>query len=133
MAVNATLTEYSDIIFPLEADQVVNGTSLTLGSGDQLDGGAGFDVLALSGGGSFNLGSLAKFVGFEKVTLVNETNSNASLYLRDNTENQVIVSRGSSGLSNWAEKPLISVYFGSGKNLITAGNEEDAFIGSDAK
>jgi hypothetical protein len=49
----------------------VNGTEATLNSGDSLTGGAGTDVLALFGSGTFRVDQLATFAGFETITLNN--------------------------------------------------------------
>ncbi|KQP72782.1 hypothetical protein ASF60_11570 [Methylobacterium sp. Leaf113] len=46
---------------------VYSGMTSTYTGGDQLDGGAGYDVLALTGPGSFDLAGLAQFTGFEEV------------------------------------------------------------------
>ena len=68
-----TLTTGSDTIAGTAADDTVNGTAATLNSGDSLTGGAGTDVLALSGGGSFHVDQLATFAGFESITLNTST------------------------------------------------------------
>ncbi|MBR1301741.1 hypothetical protein [Bradyrhizobium sp. AUGA SZCCT0042] len=65
----------------LAHDDTVYATSATLNAGDSLTGGAGRDVLALVDSGSFDLGQLATFTGFERIRLDNATNSSASLTL----------------------------------------------------
>src|SRR3984893_10999677 len=59
----------------------VYGTAATLNPGDSLTGGAGTDVLALIGSGTFRVDQLATFTGFEKVTLDNQSPSFANLVL----------------------------------------------------
>ena len=65
----------------LPADDTVYATAATLNAGDSLTGGAGTDVLALVGSGTFRVDQLATFTGFERITLDNATNSFAQLYL----------------------------------------------------
>ena len=54
-------------------DDTVNGTAATLNAGDRLTGGAGNDVLALYGSGTFHVDQLAIFTGFSIITLNNFT------------------------------------------------------------
>ena len=56
-------------------------TAATLNAGDSLTGGAGTDVLALVGSGTFRVDQLATFTGFERIRLDNATNYSASLTL----------------------------------------------------
>ena len=51
----------------------MNGTAATLNAGDSLTGGAGNDVLALYGSGTFHVDQLAIFTGFGSITLNNFT------------------------------------------------------------
>ncbi|WP_204268548.1 hypothetical protein, partial [Escherichia coli] len=67
------LTPNADTVLPSDEDQIVYATALTFNPSDSLEGGAGFDTLALSGSGTFDLGSPLRFTGFEAVTLTNET------------------------------------------------------------
>jgi hypothetical protein len=48
--------------------------------GDSLTGGAGTDVLALAGSGTFHVDQLAAFTGFERITLDNAANSSSQLF-----------------------------------------------------
>ena len=76
-----TLTTGPDTFVGGPADDTVNGTAATLNAGDSLTGGAGTDVLALYGSGTFRVDQLATFTGFESITLNNFTNGGATLYL----------------------------------------------------
>jgi hypothetical protein len=75
-----TLTTGSDTVVGGPEGNTVSATSATLNPGDSLTGGAGTDVLALVGGGTFRIDQLATFTGFEKITL-NSAGSSASLTL----------------------------------------------------
>ena len=76
-----SLTVGPDTINGTGADDTVNGTAVTLNAGDQLTGGAGIDVLALYGSGTFRADQLAAFAGFESIALNNFTNGTAYLYI----------------------------------------------------
>ena len=76
-----TLTTGTDTVAGGAADDTVYATSATLNAGDSLTGGAGTDVLALVGSGTFRVDQLATFTGFERITLDNATNNYASLSL----------------------------------------------------
>ena len=76
-----TLTAGADTVVGGAADDTVYATAATLNAGDSLTGGAGTDVLALVGSGTFHVDQLASFTGFERITLDNATNSSAQLYL----------------------------------------------------
>ena len=78
---NFTLTAGADTMVGGAADDTVYATAATLNAGDSLTGGAGTDVLALVGSGSFRIDQLASFTGFERIRLDNATNSSASLTL----------------------------------------------------
>jgi hypothetical protein len=78
---NFSLTADADTMVGGAADDTVYATAATLNAGDSLTGGAGTDVLALVGSGSFGLGQLATFTGFESIRLDNATNYSASLTL----------------------------------------------------
>ena len=75
------LTTGNDTIVTPFSGSTVYATAATLNAGDSLTGGAGTDVLALVGSGSFGLGQLATFTGFERIRLDNATNQSASLTL----------------------------------------------------
>ena len=78
---NFTLTAGADTVVGGAANDTVYATAATLNAGDSLTGGAGTDVLALVGSGTFHVDQLASFTGFERITLNNVTNSFAQLYL----------------------------------------------------
>lgn len=129
MPTRVSLTTGSDTILPSGDDQTVGATWPTLNTSDRLDAGGGYDVLELAGDGTFNLGTLVSFTGFETIRLTNETLNVSTLYLSNTSNAEVFVGRGASnattGLNGAA---LISVYLGTGVNLITAGDENDAFF-----
>ena len=75
---NFTLTAGADTVVGGAADDTVYATAATLNAGDSLTGGAGTDVLALVGSGTFRVDQLASFTGFERIRLDNATNSFAS-------------------------------------------------------
>ena len=62
---NFTLTAGADTVVGSAADDTVYATAATLNAGDSLTGGAGTDVLALVGSGTFRVDQLATFTGFE--------------------------------------------------------------------
>src|SRR5712672_1072696 len=78
---NFSLTTDADTVVGGAADDTVYATAATLNAGDSLTGGAGTDVLALVGSGSFSLDQLATFTGFESIRLDNATNYFSSLTL----------------------------------------------------
>jgi hypothetical protein len=78
---NFSLTADADTVVGGAADDTVYATAATLNAGDSLTGGAGTDVLALVGSGSFGLDQLATFTGFERIRLDNVTNSFSFLTL----------------------------------------------------
>jgi hypothetical protein len=78
---NFTLTVNADTVVGGAADDTVNGTAATLNAGDSLTGGAGTDVLALVGSGTFRVDQLASFTGFESIGLNNTTNNYSFLTL----------------------------------------------------
>ncbi|MGU3361942.1 hypothetical protein ACLBWX_16555 [Methylobacterium sp. M6A4_1b] len=143
MSSMTVLTTGQDTVLPLDGDQIVqataatlnagtsvyNGTTPTYTGGDQLDGGAGYDVLALTGPGSFDLANLAQFAGFEEVRLTNATSSYAYLALRDGVDLKVTLSDGTAPPT--ADFPLysstggINVTLGTGRVTLQGGNESD--------
>jgi hypothetical protein len=62
------LTTGNDTIVAPSSGATVYATADTLNAGDRLTGGAGTDVLALSGSGTFHVDQLAAFTGFESIT-----------------------------------------------------------------
>ncbi|MEQ8355559.1 MAG: calcium-binding protein, partial [Kiloniellaceae bacterium] len=83
-------------------DDTVQAAAAAFNVADDLDGGLGTDTLVLTGGGTFNLPGLARFVNFEALVM---DNSGASLTLRD-------------GIS-------LSVTAGLGADIVTLGNGND--------
>ena len=75
------LTPGNDTFVAPSSGSTVYATAATLNAGDSLTGGAGTDVLALVGSGTFRVDQLASFIGFESIRLNNATNSFASLTL----------------------------------------------------
>src|SRR3954451_24786296 len=108
---NFTLTTGSDTVTGTAGNDTVNGTAATLNAGDSLIGGAGTDVLALYGSGTFQGDQLATFTGFESITLNNFTNGYASLFLG----NQSIAV---SGYGSGSEQ----VFLGSGAVIFQGGS-----------
>ena len=68
------LTTGNDTIVTPSSGSTVYATAATLNAGDSLTGGAGTDVLALVGSGTFRVDQLASFTGFERIRLDNATN-----------------------------------------------------------
>ncbi|WP_189338552.1 beta strand repeat-containing protein [Sphingobium sp. SCG-1] len=140
------LTTGNDTVLPLDGDQVVAATSATLTAmtmtydgtttryfGDQLDGGAGYDVLSLTGSGNFNLSTLLQFTGFEEVRLTNATSSAASLTLRDGVDITVTLSDGTApSTGSYPSTGGISVALGTGRVTLQGGNESDTISASAA-
>src|SRR3954470_19788779 len=83
---NYTLTTGTDTFVGTSADETVNGTSAALNATDSLDGGTGYDALALFGSGTFDLSSLAQFIGFEEVDVTNITGGASNLTLRNGVD-----------------------------------------------
>ncbi|WP_441279892.1 Ig-like domain-containing protein [Bradyrhizobium sp. 63_E2_N1_3] len=83
---SVTLTTGTDTIVGTSNDDTINGTAATLNSADQIDGGAGYDTLALFGAGSFDLSALAQFLGMEEVDLVNITGGQSNLTLANGSD-----------------------------------------------
>src|SRR4051812_3570128 len=101
-----SLTSGADTFVGDAADDTVNGTAATLNAGDRLTGGAGTDVLALYGSGTFRIDQLAVFTGFETISLNNFTNGSAYLYLGNQPLKVTGVGSGgewiqSSSAANW--------------------------------
>jgi hypothetical protein len=75
------LTAGNDTIVTPSSGATVYATAATLNPGDSLTGGAGIDVLELSGSGFFNIDQLASFTGFESIKLDSGTTNGSSAYL----------------------------------------------------
>ena len=65
----------SDTVVGVAVDDTVYAIAATLNAGDSLTGGAGTDVLSLSGTGTFRIDQLAAFPGFEQIALNNASSS----------------------------------------------------------
>ncbi len=111
-----SLTTGSDTVAGTTGDDTVNGTAATLNAGDRLTGGAGSDVLALYGSGTFQVDQLTIFTGFEGITLTNFTNDRATLTLG----NQSIAVTGYGSGSEYVNLGSGAVTFqgGSGDNNV---------------
>ena len=101
-------------------DNTVYGTAATLTGGDSLTGGSGTNVLDLIGSGNFDISQLAKFVGFQRITLNNATNSYAYLTLNNqpvelDATGFLSISVGSA--SNWNNSDIINGDTSSGAQL----------------
>ncbi|WP_354067025.1 hypothetical protein [Bradyrhizobium sp. OAE829] len=88
---NVFLTTGVDLQFPSELNTKVIGTASTLNSSDQIDGGAGFDVLTLYGAGTYHLDTVSQLNGFEQVNFKNLGNSSSQIYLRDGEDISVTI------------------------------------------
>jgi hypothetical protein len=75
------LTTGNDTVATASWGATVYATAATLNPGDSLTGGAGIDVLELSGSGFFNLDQLASFTGFERIKVDSGTTIGSSAYL----------------------------------------------------
>ena len=105
------LTPGNDTFVGTGADEtVVGATASTLHAGDQLDGGAGTDTLALFGSGTFDLTSLAQFTAFE---LVQVNGGGYSLKLPD-AQNIDVDASAATGSG--------TVTLGSGVSTVTLGS-----------
>jgi hypothetical protein len=93
-----TLTTGPDTFVGAPGSNTVNGTAATLNAGDSLTGGAGTNVRALYGSGTFRIDQLAAFTGFESITLNNYTNGSASLYLDSHPVSVTGLGSGSEAL-----------------------------------
>ena len=69
------LTTGNDTFVAPSSGSAVYARAATLNAGDSLTGGAGTDVLALVGNGTFRVDQLASFTGFERITLDNVGNA----------------------------------------------------------
>ena len=97
-----SLTTGNDTLVAPASGSTVYATAATLNAGDSLTGGAGTDVLVLSGSGTFRVDHLANFTGFENIRLDNATNSFANLTL----DSQAIEVDATGPLSIQAFSPL---------------------------
>jgi hypothetical protein len=131
---NFTLTVGADTVAGGAADDTVNGTAATLNAGDSLAGGAGTDVLALYGSGTFRVDQLATFTGFESIALNNFTSGDVNLYL--GSQAIEVIGYGSGREQAYLGSGAVRFQGGSGTNLVystsasnwNAGNSIDAAI-----
>ncbi len=84
-----TLTTALDTVVASASNVQVLGNANTLNGVDVLDGGAGFDSLVLYGTGTYDLNSVATYDGFEEVVMVNLTNTDVTLTLKDGSSTDV--------------------------------------------
>jgi len=120
------LTTGPDTFGGTGADETVNGTSTTLNAGDQLDGGGGYDYLALFGPGMFDLSTLAQFTGFEQVDLVNLLGGSSSLRLRNGVALTVTVENFGGGTIWLADSAVTVTFIGSGGSSYTVNSSSGA-------
>src|SRR5262249_50913384 len=80
-------------------NDTVDATSATPNAPDILDGGGGYNTLALFGSGNFDLSGLAQFTNFQEVDLTNITGGQSNLTLRNGIDLTVNVGNesGSGG------------------------------------
>jgi hypothetical protein len=113
---NFTLTVGADTVAGGAADDTVNGTAATLNAGDSLAGGAGTDVLALYGSGTFRVDQLATFTGFESIALNNFTSGDVNLYL--GSQAIEVIGYGSGREQAYLGSGAVRFQGGSGTNLV---------------
>ena len=122
------LTMGSDTVAGGPENDTSNGTAATLNAGDSLTGGAGTDVLALIGSGTFRVDQLATFTGFERIRLDNATTSYANLMLGSQAIEVDATGSFSIGVnspSNWNSSNIINgdAQTGSTANLTFYNNQ----------
>ena len=122
------LTTGTDVLAPTTDDTTVNANALTLNAVDDLDGGLGFDTLALFGGGTFDLNSLAGYDGFEQVRIVNFiANDFVNLTLRDGTTSDVTISGLGVTQTNVSGTTIVGNYQGGdGRDFVTLSGDASA-------
>jgi hypothetical protein len=111
-----TLTTGADTVAGTANSDTVNGTAATLNAGDRLTGGAGTDVLALWGSGTFRVDQLATFTGFESITLNNFTSGYAYLYLGN--QSIAVTGYGSGSEQVYLGAGTVTLQGGSGYNSV---------------
>jgi VCBS repeat-containing protein len=117
-AATLRLTTGNDVIVvPPEGGQVL-GTAETLGSGDSLTGGAGYDTLLLYGTGSHRLDLASTFTGFEEIQLISSSSGTADLFLPDGLD--IEINGGGTGFKRYR--------LGTGQETITGGAGQDQFF-----
>ncbi|ANY80486.1 hypothetical protein BB934_21465 [Microvirga ossetica] len=130
------LTTGIDVLSPSDEDTIVNATAGTLNArpqmapdvpADSLDGGAGYDVLKLSGAGQFDLNGLGQFAGFEEVQLTNASQSPAQLYLRDGQNLKVVLNDGTTVPPEFPTTVGFTVYLSTGAETVSGSNGSDIF------
>ena len=135
----ATLTTGNDVVFYASGTNTVSATQTTLNAGDRIGGGSGTDRLLLTSGGTFNLGAVSHFTGFEEIRL--NVDSNYSLTVGDaNVAAGQMLKVTGTGLTaghrllfnGSAETDgQFTVYAGAGNDQLTGGAGSDIFNGGD--
>ena len=117
------LTSSNDTFSGTSGDDTVYATSASvLNPGDRLDGGAGYDTLGLFGAGTFDLTTLAQFIGFEAVNFTNTTGGLVNLVLPDGAALTVGIDDedGSNGSG--------TVHLGSGAVTLSLNHSDGYYI-----
>ncbi|MEQ1670820.1 MAG: hypothetical protein ABL893_08190, partial [Hyphomicrobium sp.] len=107
------LTPGTDTVSGTAADDTINARSATLQAGDSLAGGAGFDRLAIYGGGTFDLRALAAYSSIEQLALATISGYSTGVLLRDGTSSAILTSGTSSAIVYSAGTGSISNFQGS--------------------
>ncbi len=93
----------------------VNATSTTLNAADRLTGGAGSDTLALTGGGTIDLNTLAVLSGFESVTV---DNAATTLTLKNAATLSVTLGNGSDVVTGGTGAANAAITLGTGTDTV---------------
>ena len=109
----ATLTIADDTIVASPEDSVIAGTAFTLNPGDSLDGGDGYDVLELSGPGTFDLSALQGFTDYEKVSISNFAGGTTDLTVGSGPFLAIEIDNADGGVVNLGSGPVSAVTLGS--------------------
>jgi hypothetical protein len=123
------LTTGTDTVVGTSADDTVDGTAATLNPSDSLDGGGGYNTLALFGSGTFDLSALAQFVNFQEVDVTNITGGQSNLTLPNGIGLTVNVDNesGNGGTINLADS-AVTLNLGSSGNYTVNGSTGTATI-----
>lgn len=100
------------------SNDLITATAATLNAGDSLVGGAGMDVISLSGAGTFDFSSLAAFSSFERIQ--GDSTVGQTLILKDGVNVQVSLGSGANTLI--AGSGSVSVDSHGGADVITGGS-----------
>ncbi|WP_442582075.1 beta strand repeat-containing protein [Mesorhizobium sp. ASY16-5R] len=120
---SVNLTAGRDVLLFLSGNHTAKGTVATLSAVDNLMGGSGIDTLSLAGGGVFDLGALAGFSGFEKVTL---DNTGSTLTLRAGVG--LTVNGGSAKDTITGNSGNDTIDGGAGDDVMAGGAGSDTFF-----